>query len=67
MSKLNEEIINTLEAAREYLTDNVWVQARRTEGEVRDRHLCIERLDRLMEFFYARRHIEECRVDEEKF
>jgi len=59
MSKLNEEIIDVLQAARGYITgDNLGDDERQTQHD-------LNQLDRVLAYFEARRHVEECRRDEE--
>jgi len=64
MSKLNEEILDTLHNARQYMTCGVITEGE-SDKQMRGRLANVARLDRLWAFFHARRHIEECRREEE--
>ena len=68
MSKLNEEILDTLYDARQRLESAVkFFKEDKDDPNMRLAIHKLERLDRVWDYFNARRMIEECRPDEERF
>lgn len=64
MSKLNEEILDVLHAAREYMQDDRIIENENEKAmHCRLRHL--RRLDRVWDYFHAQRIVEEFRREEE--
>ena len=65
MSKLNEEIIDVLQAARLYITGDRLVTLKGKDKDERQTQHDLNQLDRVLAYFYAHRLVEECRREEE--